>query len=439
MAGTGGWRFGAGFGAGLGVGWGVGCSRGVFSHLSPVMSTEPNRPRPTLPSDPRARAWIEIQASGLRENYRKVQAAVGPGVGVIPMVKADGYGLGVDGVVRTLQDERPLRWGVATVEEGVRIRELGVTEPIQVFSPVAPAERLRALAAGLRPSLSDMDFLSVLTTDVPDGSGGSCAPEVEGAFDVEVDTGMGRSGFAAGNVADWAPAILEVIEESGLEWVGVFTHLHSADDLDADAANDAVEEQLRRFGLVLEYLDAMCRSTGRLPFERHVANSAGALRFPRDVGVFDAVRPGIALYGGSVGEDQALADVVAVRARVIRVVDVPEGTTVGYASTYRARQAERWATLGIGYGDGLPRALSNRGSAIVAGRKVPIIGRISMDMTVVDVTGIDHVTSGDVATLVGTQGAARISMGDVAEEARTIDYEILTGWTSRLPRIWIRD
>jgi len=368
-----------------------------------------------------------------------VQASVGSDVGVIPMVKADGYGLGVEGVVGTLRDERPLRWGVATVEEGIQLRGLGVTEPVQVFSPVAPAECPRALSVGLRLSLSDMDFLSALTPEVPEGTGDSGPRRPEGQFDVEVDTGMGRSGLAAGNVDEWAPAILKVSEESGLEWVGVFTHLHSADDLDVGAAKDSVQEQIRRFGLVLEYLDTMCRSAGRPPFERHVANSAGALRFPGEVGMFDAVRPGIALYGGSAGVEGGLADVVAVRARVVRVAEVPAGTTVGYASTYTARQPERWATLGIGYGDGLPRALSNRGSAIVAGRKVPIIGRISMDMTVVDVTGLEHVTCGDVATLVGTEEAVRISLGDVADEARTIDYEILTGWTSRLPRVWIRD
>ncbi|TVP47288.1 MAG: alanine racemase [Gemmatimonadales bacterium] len=403
------------------------------------MSTETSLPERAPPSDPRGRAWIEIRASALRENYRTVQAAVGPDVGMIPMVKADGYGLGVEGVVRALRGQGPLRWGVATVDEGLRLRELGVTEPIQVFSPAAPAERLRALEGRLRPTLSDLDFLSILTTESAEGRARGGSRGLVGRFDVEVDTGMGRSGFAAGSVADWAPAIFEGIRGSGLEWAGVFTHLHSADDPEGVAAGEAVGEQLRRFQTVLRQLDMMCGSAGRPLLERHVANSAGALRFPGEMSAFDAVRPGIALYGGSVGADTGLADVVAVRARVIRVVDVTAGTTVGYASTYRARKPETWATLGIGYGDGLPRALSNRGSAIVAERRVPIIGRISMDMTVVDVTGIEDLTPGDVATLVGTSGAVRISLADVAEEARTIDYEILTGWTSRLPRIWTED
>ena len=131
-----------------------------------------------------------------------------------------------------------------------------------------------------------------------------------------------------------------------------------------------------------------------------------------------------------------LEEVVSVRSRVTLIRQVPDGTTLGYRATYRATGSERWATLGIGYGDGLPRSLGNRGGALVRGRRVPIIGRISMDMTVVDISGVDGVVVGDTATVIGSDRQERISVDDVAELAGTISYEILTGLTGRLPRIW---
>ena len=345
------------------------------------------------------------------------------------MVKANAYGLGIEGAVRTLRGASPgepaMGWGVATVDEGLRLRELGVTEPVRIFSPVPPGDLPRAWQGGLRPSLSDLSCLDGLPS------------ELSGSFDVEVDTGMGRSGFDAREVDHWAPALLKQGTARGLRWAGVFTHLHSADDPDHGAALNSVEEQLGRFRVVLAEVDRLGDAAGHPRLERHVANSAGALRFADRLASFDAVRPGIALYGGSVGAEHGMQDVVAVRARVTRVASVTEGATLGYASTYRSQGDERWATLGIGYGDGLPRALSNRGSALVAGRRVPIIGRISMDMTVVDVSDVAEVRPGDVATLVGSDGSEEITLAEVAEHARTIDYEILTGWTPRLPRVWV--
>ena len=152
----------------------------------------------------------------------------------------------------------------------------------------------------------------------------------------------------------------------------------------------------------------------------------------------DAVRPGIFLYGGRVGRDLPAPEAVAsVRARVVHVRSAAAGTTVGYGSTYRADGDERWATVSIGYGDGLPRSLGNCGSALVAGRRVPIIGRISMDVTVVDITGAPSVESGDVATFLGSDGDERITVDEVAELAGTISYEVLTGFTQRLPRVWM--
>ncbi len=152
------------------------------------------------------------------------------------------------------------------------------------------------------------------------------------------------------------------------------------------------------------------------------------------------MRPGIFLYGGRAARDLPEPEPVAsVRARVVHVREAPAGTTVGYGATYRATKDERWATVAIGYGDGLPRALGNRGSALVRGRRVPIIGRISMDVTVVDISEVASVGSGDVVMFLGADGEERITVDEMAELVGTISYEILTGFTPRLPRIWMDD
>jgi alanine racemase len=235
---------------------------------------------------------------------------------------------------------------------------------------------------------------------------------------------MGRSGFDWRCVDEWLPALRSKLE-GGVTWVGVQTHLHSADE---DVRS--VQEQWRRFTSVLEAI-----GDGRRELSVHVLNSAGAFRAPEYASAL--VRPGIFLYGGAIGDGQPTPEpVVSVLARVVHVRDAPAGTTVGYGVTHAASGLERWATLSIGYGDGLPRALGNRGSALIDGRRVPMIGRISMDVTVVDISDVPDVAVGDVATLLGSDGDEAITVDEVAGLAGTISYEVLTGLTPRLPRVW---
>lgn len=341
---------------------------------------------------------------------------------MVPMVKADAYGLGVAGAVGVFEEEDPWGYGVATVPEGLAIRKLGVERPILVLSP-APADGIaEGVAAGLTFCVSEIEAVRRVVR----------AAEASGrdtSVHVEVDTGMGRAGFDWREVGLWGPAVRE-LTRGAVHWEGVFTHLHSADE----PASDSVAIQSGRFQEVMQALDAMDWG-GTLS---HLANSAGVLRRP-DL-ARSLVRPGIFLYGGAAGPDLSPpGEVVTLRARVVLAREVPAGTTLGYGATHQAQRAERWATLGIGYGDGLPRQLGNRGRGILAGRPVPIIGRISMDLTVVDITdlpgGMGEV--GDVVTLLGTDGAERISLEEVAGLAGTIGYEILTGLTTRLPRVWL--
>lgn len=393
-------------------------------------STDADASRPDRPQTERradARAWVEVDPAALRRNFRTVRARVGPEVGVIPMVKADAYGLGAIHAVRALASERPAAWGVATVDEGIELRDAGVTEPIHLFAPVTYADLARALYGRLRPVLSDLAGVDAWVEAAKGRLG-------EAGFTIEIDTGMGRAGFPADRVAEWGPAVSARTAAPSLTWHGVFTHLHSA-----DATRDgSVAAQLETFRTALQVLDAERTREGRGRLARHVANSAAALRYPEALKDMDAVRPGIFLYGGGVGDGAPEPeDVVAVRARVIRVSEVPPGTPLGYGATYRSSRAETWATLGIGYGDGLPRALSNAGTVLVHGRRLPIIGRISMDVTVVDSTELGILEVGQVVTVIGRSEGARISLDEVAKQAQTIHYEVLTGLTRRLPRVWM--
>ncbi len=371
-----------------------------------------------MSTNPRARAWLHVRADALRRNLAAVRSAIGPAPRLVPMVKADAYGLGVAETVLALAPERPWAWGVATVEEGVELRGLGVREPVIVFPPLVPELMPAAVEADLQVCVSSLPALRA-AADAARRLG------VTVSVHVDVDSGMGRAGFDWRETSAWGPAVAELAGEAGVRWVGVFTHLHSADE-----SAESVHEQWGRFQEALAGLPGQPED-----LLVHALNSAGAFRAPDCAA--GAVRPGIFLYGGRVGPGQPLPEpVVSLHARVAHVREAAPGTTVGYGATHRAGRPERWATLPIGYADGLPRALGNRGSALLGGRRVPIVGRISMDMTVVDITDAPGVGVGDVATLVGADGREEITVDEVAGLAGTISYEILTGFTRRLPRVW---
>jgi alanine racemase len=335
------------------------------------------------------------------------------------MVKADAYGLGLSRAVAAMGPVDPWGYGVATVEEAAALRTLGVEAPVLVFSPLPPGSYDTVVELAAVPCISDIGAIGRFRS-----AAHRAATPAE--FHLEVDTGMGRAGFDWRRAAEWGASVAEHCD--GIRPTGVFTHFHSADQ-----GADSVQSQWRR----LE--DALAA----LPWPRdslmvHVCNSAAALRLP-GLGA-DGVRPGIFLYGGVAGRGLPPPEPAAtVRSRVVLVKEAPPGSTLGYGATHQARGWERWATLAIGYGDGLPRSLGNRGHALVGGTRAPIIGRISMDMTVVDITDLADVEVGDVATLVGSDGTETISLEEVAELAGTINYEILTGLTQRLPRIWLDD
>lgn len=347
-------------------------------------------------SHPPDRVWADVDLGALRANARTV--ATISGARLLPMVKANGYGVGAVPVVRALEPLDPWGFGVATVDEGAELRAAGISRPIVVFSPLTPALIPAYLAHALRPAIGDVASLRAWLA--------------QGArpFHLDIDTGMSRTGFRWSGDASWRDLLAAA---PGFE--GCFTHFASAD---SDPAS--VHHQWRRFQQVLEALPV------RPPLV-HAANSAAALQGKHYAA--DLVRPGIFLYGGgAAGPDPEV--VVRLRARVVAQRIVRAGESVSYGGTWTAQRDTRVATLAIGYADGLHRALSNTGAVELHGRIAPVVGRVTMDCVMVapDVA----VELGDVATVFG----GLVSLDDQARRAGTISYELLTSLGPRVPRCY---
>lgn len=352
-----------------------------------------------IPEGPE-RAWLDVDLGALLRNARQFQQL--SGTPLLPMVKANAYGLGALAVVRALESLDPWGYGVATSREGVELRGAGITRPIVVFTPLLPdAAAMAALRrSGLRPVIGDAAALTAWTA-----SGG-------GAFHVEIDTGMSRSGFRWHDSEALDALRAGLFARDDLE--GVFTHFHSSD---SDRASTL--EQLERFAAIVNSLD------WRPPLV-HAANSAAA-ELPQHASM-DLARPGIFLYGGVAGTLQP-EPVAALRARVVAQRRLRPGATVSYGADALVEAETTIATLGIGYADGVPRALGGTGLVELGDAVMPIVGRVTMDMLMVDVGDVP-VQVGDPATLFG----GLVSLDQQAELAGTISYELLTRVSPRVER-----
>jgi alanine racemase len=347
------------------------------------------------------RAWIDVDLGALLRNARSASAqARRP---LIAMVKADAYGLGAIPVARALETLDPLAFGVASMAEGRELRAAGTRRPVIVFTPTLPADLPEMARDGLTPTIGDAAGIRAWRA-----LGG-------GPWHLAIDTGMNRAGARWDEVAALGDALRELPPE------GVFTHFHSA-ELD----DGSQEEQEARFRVALSGLPARPRLV-------HAENTAALLR--RSPSEWDCVRPGVFLYGVGGGDAVAVRpeQVASLHVRIVEVRRVRVGESVSYDATWRAPVDRRVATLACGYADGYRRDLGNRGVALVRGTEVPVVGIVTMDMTMVDVTGVDC-APGDVATLLGSDGTKTLTAEHVAARANLSPYELLTGLRQRLPR-----
>jgi alanine racemase len=370
----------------------------------------------TLPPDVHPMKWAEIDHAALRDNAAAFARAMGPGVELMAMVKADGYGHGVVAAVRAFAEGGASRLGVALPGEALELRRAGVDAPLLVVGWAHPGALQAMVEADVELTIPDRASLSAVRA----------AAERAGRparVHLKVDTGMNRQGVRPEEV----PPLLAHIASAGasVRLAGVFTHFADADGADPGAT----ERQHQRFVPVVEAVREA--HAGALV---HCANSAAALRFPHMR--HDAVRPGIALYG-YVPPNCPPLDVrpaMTVSAVVTAVRTVRAGETVGYGCTWTARRDTRVATVAAGYADGLHRAQSNRGVVLGGGVRCPIVGVVSMDQATIDVSAADGVEVGDAVIIVGGRGAQRLGADEVAAVEGTISYEVLCAISARVPR-----
>jgi alanine racemase len=348
-----------------------------------------------------ARARVEIDLGALQRNGAALARRAG--VPLLPMIKADAYGLGAESVFRALETLEPWGYGVATVTEGEQLRDWGASRPILVFTPLLQQELARVRSARLTPTLGFPDEIEAWRR-----AGG-------GAWHLAIDTGMSRAGIPWRQVKE-IKYILQLLPPEG-----AFTHFHSAD---LDDATLAAQEKLFREAI------AALPSRPRL---LHADNSAAIARKGRSE--WDLVRPGIFLYGVGSGRTAALQPeaVVHLRAPIVEIRNLEPGDTVSYGATFRVARPARIATLAVGYADGYPRSLSKAGAVLVGGTLAPVAGTVTMDMTMIDVTTV-RCAVGDVATLIGRAGDTVLTVERVADDAGMSPYELLTGLRSRVER-----
>ncbi len=378
------------------------------------------KPMEALP----CRSWVEISRRTIAGNYARVTAAVGSGVEVVCVVKADAYGHGAIEVSRVLTGAGARWLAVSSVEEGVALRQAGIGARVLVMADCFPFNRPALFEYGLTPAVHSLEDLRALDEQAR-------RMRRRLAVHLKLDTGMGRLGIRAG-AADIAAAVRAA---GALELEGVMTHFAAA----ADYTSTQTEVQVAEF-------DRLCRGlreAGVRAKYLHMA-STNPVAYGRRNAWHNMVRPGHALYGYiSPARGDAPERVLHVepalswKAGVLAIKDLPAGATVGYGAMFRAHRPTRIAILAVGYADGLSHRLGTRGSVIACGKLVPIVGAVSMDLTTIDVTDCPGLKPGMAVTLLGSEGGVSINAQQMARMAGTISYDILCGIRTRVRRLYV--
>ena len=366
--------------------------------------------------------WAEVDLDRFRRNLEAIRAATGGTRRILLVVKADAYGHGAVEIARHAVANGVTMLGVATLHEGIELRGAGISAPIVVLSPVLLSEVDEIIEHRLTPCVATLPFAERLSERCQ-------AHQLLSRIHVEVDTGMGRTGVSDNE----AVAFIErLVTLPNLVLEGVFTHFP-----DADRGETAfTEAQLGRYQAVLR--DLALRKID-VPI-RHAANSAGLLSVAASH--LDMVRPGILAYGAYPTADVArtvkVEGILTFKTRIVQIREHPPGQNISYGRTYETTRWTRVAVLPVGYGHGYPWALGNRGEVLVRGRRAPILGRVTMDLTMVDVSGIPDARIEDEAVLWGEQRGAKLDLNEVAERAQTIPYELLCGMGKRVVRLFLQ-
>jgi alanine racemase len=374
--------------------------------------------------------WAEVSLGAIARNLKLVRRHVGPKTEILAVVKSNGYGLGAVPVAKALQKAGAERFGVTCANEGIELRESGIRKPILVLTGFWPGEEKRFIENRLTPSVTRLD-------DVRDLERAARAARVKSRvrFHLKINTGMNRLGILPSEIQTFAAALAD---SRHIELEGTFTHFASAEDFNARQTDD--QEQLFR-----ECLNHM-RALGISPGIVHMANSGAICARPSTFA--DMVRPGAILYGyyqsfdppqkgQEVRDRLPIEPSLSLRARIITLRELPAGQPVGYGARFVTERPTRIAVINAGYADGILRQRTNRGCALVRGRRVPLVGTISMDLTTLDVTGVPNAALGDIVTIYGKDGKDNIVVSDVAREIGTVTSDLLCALGRRVPRYYV--
>lgn len=369
----------------------------------------------------RMRTWAEVSLSALEQNYRTLRAQLRPGCRFLGVVKADAYGHGAVTVARELERLGCEMLAVAELNEALQLRGAGITLPILIFGATPVEFAGRVVAEGFTQTVFTPELAQAL-------SDAAVSLGTSARVHIKLDTGMSRIGVLAWDAAQAAREAAQLCVLPGLEHEGIFTHFANADGDE--------EFTMLQFTRFLDTVERLEKDYG-LTFEiRHCAASAAALKYPCTH--LDMVRPGIALYGHYPDpscrmEGEQLCPVMSLYSRVAAIRQLPAGACVSYGCTRVVQRDTRVAVLPIGYGDGLSRLLSDRTEVVLGGARAPVLGRICMDMCMVDVTDLPQVRVGDAATVFGPEKP----LEEMADCLGTITYELLCDLSGRVKRICV--
>lgn len=364
--------------------------------------------------------WAEINLDAIAHNVREIREFIGPNVEIIASVKANAYGLGLRPIARTLLEAGVPRLAVHRIQPAVALREAGITAPILLMGYIPPSGMEVVLQNQLTPTLVDWNTAKMLSEHA----------ERPVPVHIKIDTGMSRYGLDREKAIEF---VQHVAHLPHLEIEGIFSHFATADEADLSAAR----AQYHAFRDIVAELTALGYE---IPLP-HICNSAGLVTLPE--AHMAAVRPGLLLYGMAPSEASRpafpLRQALTLKSTVMLVRDLPPGRSISYGRTFITPKPTRTALVSLGYGDGYPRLLSNRGAVLIRGQRAPIRGRICMDQMVVEVTDIPGVRVGDEVVAIGRQDAAEITPEEVGAWAETINYEVTTGLLPQVIRVYRRN
>lgn len=370
------------------------------------------------------RVKADINLDAIAGNAKEIKKKLQPGVKLAAVIKADGYGHGAVPVAKTVYETADW-FAVSNIEEALELREAGIQKPILTLGYTAPLQLPEAIRNEITLTLCDKESAAEI-------SEAATSIGMTAKVHIKLDTGMGRIGFPAEE--EFVSVVAEAVKLPYVEATGIYTHFARADESEREAT-DIQYDKFMKFIALLEQHDVR-------NLLRHAQNSAAILMYPEYQ--LDMVRLGISLYGmypsdETVSEEITLSPAMEIKSHVAFVKTVPAGTGIGYNATYVTDQARTIATVPVGYGDGYPRAMSNKGQVLVHGKRVPIVGRVCMDQMMIDITDVPEVKRGDTVTLMGIEGQEQITAEEIGGLSHSFHYEMVCNVGKRIPRVYYKN